>query len=60
MRTKPCGYKDIWFAWYPVRLGYSNNGPYVWLEKVIRQKSCHYIASSPWYSYWSIDKDEKN
>ena len=58
MKSKPCGYKDIWFAWYPVRLGYTNTGTLVWLEKVERIKNCHYVAK-PWFSYYEIKDDEK-
>ena len=31
---------DIWFAWYPVRLGALGTGRLIWFKKVWRNKCC--------------------
>lgn len=28
-----------WFAWYPVRLGFMNNGQIVWLQRLMRYRA---------------------
>lgn len=30
---------DIWFAWYPVRIGALQDGPKLWLKRVWRNRT---------------------
>lgn len=32
------GKRDIWFAWYPVRIGALSTGPLRWLRRLHRER----------------------
>lgn len=38
---------DIWFAWFPVRLGALSTGRWIWLKKVWRNKCAGVIIYQP-------------
>lgn len=44
-------HKELWFAWFPVRVRTRKRPRYAWLEPVLRECIKHQNGQSPWRYY---------